>query len=58
MGPVVASGLREKIGYGNMNLVIAVLCSITAVCAVLFIDGSEQDINATNDNHDQTLRTF
>ncbi|RMZ72702.1 membrane transporter [Pyrenophora seminiperda CCB06] len=52
VGPLVAGGLREKIGYGNMNLVLAGLCGITSVSAVLFIGASEQGNDATCENDD------
>ena len=37
VGPLVAGALRERIGYGNMNAVLASICAITAVLAVLFV---------------------
>lgn len=36
-GPLVAGTLREKIGYGNMNAVLAGACAATAVLSALFI---------------------
>ncbi|EON61037.1 hypothetical protein W97_00247 [Coniosporium apollinis CBS 100218] len=39
LGPLVAGGLKDKIGYGNMNAVIAVVCFVTAVVSFLFIGG-------------------
>jgi MFS family permease len=45
VGPLVAGALRESIGYGNMNAVLAGVCAVTAVLAALFIgrkdDGGE-----------------
>jgi MFS family permease len=46
VGPLVAGTLREKIGYGNMNVVLAGVCAVTAVLAALFIgrkDGNHPD---------------
>lgn len=37
VGPLVAGALREKIGYGNMNAVLAGACAATAVLSALFI---------------------
>ncbi|KAF1927852.1 MFS general substrate transporter [Didymella exigua CBS 183.55] len=37
VGPLVAGALREKIGYGNMNAVLAGACAVTAVLAALYI---------------------
>ena len=42
VGPLVAGSLREKIGYGNMNAVLAGVCAVTAVLAALFIGRKEQ----------------
>lgn len=39
VGPLVSGGLRAKIGYGNMNLVIAMLCLLTAILAFVFTGG-------------------
>jgi MFS family permease len=43
VGPLVAGALREKIGYGNMNAVLAGMCLLTAVLAALFIGRKEKD---------------
>ncbi|KAK5165253.1 uncharacterized protein LTR77_009351 [Saxophila tyrrhenica] len=39
IGPELAGELKERIGYGNMNIVLAVICGITAVLCFLFIGG-------------------
>jgi MFS family permease len=39
VGPLLAGSLRDAIGYGNMNLVVAVLSAITAVLSFVFIGG-------------------
>lgn len=39
MGPLIAGGLRERVGYGNMNAVIAAICAVTAVACYMFIGG-------------------
>ncbi|KAH6614006.1 major facilitator superfamily domain-containing protein [Boeremia exigua] len=41
VGPLVAGALRERIGYGNMNAVLAGVCVLTAVLAALFIGRKE-----------------
>lgn len=40
LGPLIAGGLKDGIGYGNMNAVLAAICSVTAVLCYLFIGGS------------------
>lgn len=39
LGPLVSGGLKDKIGYGNMNIVIAMLCLVTAILSFVFIGG-------------------
>ncbi|KAI0878233.1 major facilitator superfamily domain-containing protein [Hypoxylon argillaceum] len=40
IGPVVAGALKDSIGYGNMNLVFAVLSAATAVLSFLVLGGT------------------
>lgn len=40
VGPLFGGGLRDKIGYGNMNLVVAILCLVTAILAFVFMGGT------------------
>ncbi|EUC27493.1 hypothetical protein COCCADRAFT_111551 [Bipolaris zeicola 26-R-13] len=42
VGPLIAGLLREKIGYGNMNAVLAGLCAFTAIISAFFIGGREE----------------
>lgn len=45
VGPLVAGALKERIGYGGMNAVLAGACAVTAVLAGLFVgrdDGDER----------------
>lgn len=44
VGPLLSGGLRDKIGYGNMNLAVAGLALITAVLSFLFVGGTPQSI--------------
>jgi MFS family permease len=37
VGPLLSGALRQKIGYGNMNAVLAGICGLTAVLATLFV---------------------
>lgn len=37
VGPLLAGSLREHIGYGNMNAVLAIMCGLTVVLSALFI---------------------
>lgn len=39
LGPLVSGGLKDKIGYGNMNIVVAVICAITASLSFVFVGG-------------------
>jgi len=36
-GPLLAGGLKENIGYGNMNAVLAAMCAVTAILAWLYL---------------------
>jgi len=37
IGPLFAGGLKESIGYGNMNALLALLCGISAILSGLYI---------------------
>ncbi|KAI9047890.1 hypothetical protein LZ554_007692 [Drepanopeziza brunnea f. sp. 'monogermtubi'] len=37
IGPLIAGGLRERIGYGNMNAVMAGICAFVGVLAWLYL---------------------
>ena len=39
IGPLVSGSLKDSIGYGNMNLVVAALCLITAALSFIYIGG-------------------
>ncbi|KAL8868126.1 MAG: hypothetical protein Q9198_008287 [Flavoplaca austrocitrina] len=39
VGPLISGLLRDRIGYGNMNAVVAGLCLITAVLSVIYVGG-------------------
>lgn len=39
VGPELAGELKQAIGYGNMNLVLAVICAATATLCFVFIGG-------------------
>ena len=39
IGPLLSGALRNAIGYGNMNAVVAVMSGITAVLSFVFIGG-------------------
>jgi MFS family permease len=39
LGPEFAGELKEKIGYGNMNAVLAGICAVTALLSFYFIGG-------------------
>ena len=44
VGPALAGGLRQAIGYGNMNAVLAIMCAGTAVISLLFLGGKPGSI--------------
>lgn len=39
IGPLISGSLKDAIGYGNMNIVIAALCLITAVLSYIYVGG-------------------
>ncbi|KAI9713603.1 MAG: hypothetical protein M1820_000986 [Bogoriella megaspora] len=39
LGPLIAGGLTEKIGYGDMNAVVAGICGITATLCWIYLGG-------------------
>ena len=40
VGPVLSGGLRDRVGYGNMNAVVAGIACFTAVLSFFFIGGA------------------
>ncbi len=38
-GPLLSGSLRDAIGYGNMNAVVAALCFITSALSLIYIGG-------------------
>jgi MFS family permease len=45
VGPLVSGGLKDRIGYGDMNLLIGVFCLMTAILAYVFIGGRSDLLN-------------
>lgn len=43
VGPELAGWLRQAIGYGNMNAVLAVICAMTAFVCFLFLGGKPKN---------------
>lgn len=39
VGPLVSGFLRDAIGYGNMNIVVAALCLVTSTLSFIYIGG-------------------
>lgn len=39
LGPVVSGALKDSIGYGNMNAIVAALCLVTASLSFVFVGG-------------------
>ena len=42
LGPLLSGLLREKIGYGNTNLVVAMICLVTAILSFVNVGGKPQ----------------
>lgn len=55
VGPLIAGALRESIGYGNMNAVLAGACGFTAILAFLFIGREEKNLDEPNEVADESL---
>jgi len=39
LGPLLSGGLRDAMGYGNMNIVIAAISAVTALLSFFYIGG-------------------
>ena len=39
VGPLVSGSLKDAVGYGNMNIVVAALCLVTAVLSFIYVGG-------------------
>jgi predicted MFS family arabinose efflux permease len=39
LGPLIAGVLKDSIGYGNMNAVVAGLCGVVSVLSWVFLGG-------------------
>lgn len=39
LGPLIAGTLKDRLGYGNMNAVLAGICALTAIMCFLFLGG-------------------
>jgi MFS family permease len=50
LGPLLAGHLREKIGYGNMNAVLAVICGLTAIPAGFLMGKKEEDLGSVEED--------
>ncbi|ERF71596.1 hypothetical protein EPUS_00585 [Endocarpon pusillum Z07020] len=48
VGPVLSGTLRDSIGYGNMNLVVAILSGVTAILSFVFIGGKPKMLRSKN----------
>ncbi|CZT18138.1 uncharacterized protein RCC_03978 [Ramularia collo-cygni] len=44
IGPAIAGGLKDTIGYGNMNLVLAVISAITALLSYMFLGNKPRTV--------------
>jgi len=39
IGPILSGGLKDTIGYGNMNIVVACISGVTAILSFFFVGG-------------------
>jgi hypothetical protein len=39
LGPLVSGALRDAIGFGNMNAVVAGMCAVVSVLCYIFLGG-------------------
>lgn len=46
IGPLVAGGLRDRIGFGNMTAVIASLCAVVSVLSFFFLGGKPKKLRS------------
>ncbi|KAF2739078.1 MFS general substrate transporter [Polyplosphaeria fusca] len=54
VGPLIAGKLRETIGYGNMNAVLAGVCFITTILSAVFIGGKVDLKKNSREEHDSS----
>ncbi|KAL5118162.1 hypothetical protein ACEQ8H_003997 [Pleosporales sp. CAS-2024a] len=48
-GPLLAGHLKDKIGYGNMNAVLAGVCLLTAVVSGMFMGRTQENLGEEDD---------
>lgn len=51
IGPELAGELKEAIGYGNMNIVLAAICGVTALLSYLYIGGKAKVLRKSKDKY-------
>ncbi|KAI0129025.1 major facilitator superfamily domain-containing protein [Xylariales sp. AK1849] len=51
MGPIVSGSLKDAIGYGNMNIVLAVIAGIAAILSFFFIGGKPRTLLRSIEQH-------
>lgn len=56
LGPVLSGGLRDSIGYGNMNAVFAAIAGVTAILSFVFIGGKPKGLMEIAKKHNITPR--
>ena len=49
VGPVLAGGLRDTIGYGNMNAVLAAISGVTALSCYIWLGGKPKALRKRRD---------
>lgn len=43
LGPLISGALRERIGFGNMNAIVAGMCAVVSVLSYMFLGGSPSE---------------
>lgn len=49
LGPEIAGEVKQAIGYGNMNIVLAAICAVTAVLCFVYIGGKPKVLQRRKD---------
>jgi MFS family permease len=49
VGPILSGSLRDSIGYGNMNLVVALMSGVTAALSFVLVGGTPRVLRRSKD---------
>ena len=48
LGPLLSGSLKEAVGYGNMNSVVAALCLVTSILSFVYVGGKPKILERDN----------